>query len=200
MKKLFLLLSAFLFAFISNAQEPTSLVGTIKVFEDGSKGVVFFDKGDGHGIAVSLDEVEVCWYPAKTKKTMQDISGILNVNSPELVNNPDCGVGNTDAIVAQLGKDGSPAVKWCMSHGDGWYLPCAGGLRFLLAVANKGEGDKGPISIAIEMLGGQGFTSSWYWSSSEMSARHAFDVSRSGSAVSDENKYESVAVRAFRNF
>ena len=43
MKKLFLLLSAFLFAFISNAQESTSLVGTFQVFEDGSKGVVFFD-------------------------------------------------------------------------------------------------------------------------------------------------------------
>lgn len=200
MKKIIFALCIFFFSSSVFAQEKESLVGTLKVFEDGSKGVVFHDFGNGHGIAVSIDEVEVCWYPAKTNKTMQDINGIINTQAPTFVNDPDCGEANTKAIVEQLGREGSPAVLWCLSHGDGWYLPCAGGLRYMLVVANKGEGDQGPISIAIEKNGGQGITSNWYWSSSEMSARKAFNVSRSGSSVSDEQKSEYVAVRAFRNF
>lgn len=199
-KMLFLFCAVFVLSSSMVAQEKSSLVGTLKIFEDGSKGIVFHDYGDGHGIAVSLDEVEVCWYPATTKKTMKDVAGIMNVETPELVNNPDCGENNTKAIAEELGKDGSPAVLWCLNHGEGWYLPCAGGLRYMLVVANQGAGEQGPISVAIEQTGGQGFTSNWYWTSSEQSARKAFNVSRSGSAVSDEQKHESVAVRAFRNF
>lgn len=199
MKKIIFALCIFFFSSSVFAQEKESLVGTLKVFEDGSKGVVIFEYGDGHGLAVSLDEVEVCWYPATTKKTMQDISGIMNLDTPLLIGDSKCGPKNTAAIVEQLGKDGSPAVKWCLDHGEGWYLPCAGDLRFMFIGLNKGQGEQGPLSIAIEMAGGQGFTSSWYWSSSEKSARKAFNVSRSGS-ISDEQKNESVAVRAFRNF
>ena len=77
MKKIIFALCIVFFSSSVFAQEKESLVGTLKVFEDGSKGVVFHDFGNGHGIAVSIDEVEVCWYASNTNNTMKFIILII---------------------------------------------------------------------------------------------------------------------------
>ena len=180
------------------------------MFDDGTCGVIFFLDGMGHGLAVSLDEIETQWQNARSEKHCQDIYQLVNEKEPSKYCNGGLGAQQTQMIINQVGWGQAPAAEWCLRHGNGWYLPSAGELWYLFTVANypvanldngkrKPEAQDGFISKMIQIAGGQPLDSRWYWSSSEEEQKSAWNVSTSGSIWS-EDKTNDVAVRAVRCF
>lgn len=174
-------------------------VGTVQSFSDGSRGVVFYADGKGHGLVVSLEEGEAKW--DKTKgRDVQDIYDIPNMNdaAPYIA---EIGKGNsyTDAILRQLPFGICPAAEWCRSLGEGWYLPTASELSYLFKVANEGKSKFGTISRALEAAGGAPLNGGWYWTSSEVARNEVVNIS-DGGAVATEKKAEENKVRAIKAF
>lgn len=170
-------------------------IGGHITFDDGTKGIVFYLDGSGHGIVVSLDETETKWQNETRSKKCQDISQLVNEKEPSKYLNIGLGKQQTQMIISQLDFGKAPAAEWCLRHGDGWYLPSAGELWYLFTEANHDEF----ISKMLKMAGGEALNSSWYWSSSEEDQENAWNVSVSGK-FSTEEKTEEVAVRAVRFF
>lgn len=208
---------------IRQSSDNKSGIGELKVFPDGSKGVVFYLTNDGHGLVVSLDANTLKWENTSRSKDCHDIPALSNENgTPYLVFNQ--GLKYTNEIIQFLGRTQAPAAAWCADHGEGWYLPSAGELWYLLVQANRSADIKdtetkggpisqaiqranavelttvnGPISQALIQAGGKPLISDWYWSSTENSKSEAINVSASGS-ISSEDKNESILVRAVKAF
>ena len=185
-------------------------IGDLITFDDGTKGIVFYLDGSGHGLVVSLDQTETKWQDETRSKKCQDISQLVNEKEPSKYLNIGLGKQQTQMIISQLGWGKAPAAEWCLRHGDGWYLPSAGELWHLFTNANfntnsndriKGSFDAndGFISKMLKMAGGEPLNSNWYWSSSEEEQENAWNVSVKGK-FSTEEKTEEVAVRAVRYF
>lgn len=185
-------------------------MGGLITFDDGTKGIVFYLDGSGHGLVVSLDETETKWQNETKAKNCQDISLLVNENNQSKYLNIGLGKQQTQMIISQLGWGKAPAAEWCLRHGEAWYLPSAGELWYLFSEANyiinsddrnNGSFDAkdGFISKMLKIAGGQPINSNWYWSSSEEEQKSAWNVSISG-RVSTEEKTEEVAVRAVRFF
>ena len=185
-------------------------MGGLITFDDGTKGIVFYIDGSGHGLVVSLDETETKWQNESKSKKCQDISQLINENEQPKYLNMGLGKQQTQMIISQLGWGEAPAAEWCLRHGDGWYLPSSGELWYLFTEANytinsnninedSFDAKDGFISMMLKMAGGQPLNSAWYWSSSEEEQENAWNVSNSGKA-STEEKTEEVAVRAVRFF
>ena len=165
-------------------------IGTLKTFEDGSKGIVFYATNDGHGLVVALEEEEAEWAESDL-----DISLIPNEEdeNTSLIS----GADNTTAMIGQLGED-APAALWCRSIGEEWYLPTLGEMIYLIKIANLEEGDDGPISEALSKHGGDELEG-WYWSSSEENDENAWNIKDSGN-IGTEEKDKKLNVRAVRAF
>lgn len=185
-------------------------IGGLITFDDGTKGIVFYLDGSGHGLVVSLDETETKWQNETRSKKCQDISQLANENEQPKHLNIGLGKQQTQMIISQLGWEKAPAAEWCLKHGNGWYLPSAGELCHLFteanSITNSNDGIEGSfdakdgfISKMLKMAGGQPLNNNWYWSSSEEEQENAWNVSASG-RVSTEEKIEEVAVRAVRSF
>lgn len=179
-------------------QTPTASgqIGAMKVFQDGSKGIVFYSDGQGHGLVVSLDQTTAQWEQARRSRDCHDIVLLPNESDPSSYCIPGKGLEQTRAIINQIGVTAT-AATWCTAHGDGWYLPSAGELFYLLKMANQGQGHNGPISASLVTNGGQPL-SGWYWCSNENDQDEAFNISNG--SISSEDKIEAlktVAVRAF---
>lgn len=171
----------------------------IKIFPDGSKGVVFYKERDkDHGLAVSLDVTTVKWENVDKIRECHDIMAVPNSEGEQRFTYT-LGSKYTAAIVKELGVSGSPAVFWCLNHGNGWYLPSAGELWYMLTVANNNEGEFGILSIAIARAGGTPLAQPWYWSSTEEKGTEAVNVSVRG-FMSGEKKTTPISVRAVRAF
>lgn len=176
-------------------------IGSLIEFYDGTKGIVFYLDGNGHGLAVYLyeDYELMCWQEASSWNECVDINAIPNEENKKI----QMGLGTVycDAARKQLGLGNLPAIKWCQSIGPDWYLPSLGELYELLAVANKSKGSKGPISHAIVANGGNPFSykSTVYYSSSEDDNTKVYSVFSSG-AVKNAKKYTPHACRAIRMF
>lgn len=166
------------------------MIGELKTFSDGTSGIVFYVTNDGHGLVVSLQEFEAQW----SKKNV-DVVAIANEKSCNKVDF--VGVKNTNMMIAQLGENAVSAMK-CQQQGLGWYMPSSGELYHLIKIANKGEGEDGPISKALKKNSGK-VIDGWYWTSSENDADEAFNISDSGSCHTEEKK-GNVKVRAIRAF
>lgn len=171
-------------------------MGNIKTFEDGSKGVVFYQDAQGHGLVVSLDEAECKWEDVANKRSCFDV-----VSLPDGANDFMVGQGliNTNAMIQEGGASLYPAAQWCIQHGEGWYLPSAGELIYLLHTANAGEKAEGPISIVLQNAGGMPLAKWFYWASNEEDEKNAYNISASGGTPS-EYKCENAPVRAIRQF
>ncbi|MDE6493203.1 MAG: hypothetical protein K2O66_04925 [Bacteroidales bacterium] len=181
---------------ISNQQERREGIGSLKVFPDGSKGIVFFEDETG-GLAVSLDQVSVQWENAKGRK-FNNIIALIDEGSASTYFIKGKGLEQTRSIVNQIGVM-APAANWCTNHGYGWYLPSAGELYYLLVVANEKKRGQGRISRARMANGGAPLDGRWFWCSNEHDRKEAFNVSNGGS-IDTEDKNELnyvVAVRAF---
>ena len=163
-------------------------------FADGSRGVVFYRDGE-HGLVVSLDEASVQWQN-NGKKNIRDIMGVPNGDFGLRVGQ---GMSNTQAIISEVGLYNAPATRWCVEHGDGWYLPSVGEMKCLIMAAKYGNDKVEPVNNLLIQAGGQPLLSKFYWTSSEDNGTSAYKVARSGASPS-EYKYEEVHTRAIRQF
>ena len=183
---------------MADVQNRLVAVGGCLTFDDGSRGIVYYVDNQGHGLVVSLNSTMAKWENASKKRDCHDISVLPNEDGTKACTYG-MGVHNTAAIINQLGIYNAPAAAWCTSLGEGWYLPSAGELWHLLAVANKPAGAFGSISLMCAAMGGQSFSEKWHWSSTENDNDEAINVSISGS-MSSEDKVETLCVRAIRAF
>ena len=169
-------------------------IGSLMQFPDGSKGVIYYLK-DGHGLAVSLDQTKLRWQDVDDEDDCYDIPELENTNKFD----KQCAIGQGEIETYEIMsyKD-FPAAYWCVSHGEGWYLPSVGELYQLLYVSNARNAKSGLISVVLTTYGGAPFTG-WYWCSSEENAVNAYNISASGS-VATEAKNEKIYVRAIRQF
>lgn len=163
-------------------------VGELVTFPDNTKGVVFY-VGEDFSLAVSLVESKNKWGLKNF-----DIQALDNDAYANTIMNS--GEQNTESIVAVTSVPS--AAAWCTGLGDGWYLPSNGELYYLMKIANRGEGESGPISISLVMNQGAILTG-WYWSSSECNKSEAWNVS-AGGRMDTEDKNESTKTRAIRAF
>lgn len=167
-------------------------IGDIKIFPDGTRGVVFYyDVLQKKFLAVSLEESEEVW--DKTKR-VEDISGLENIQGDEKIIECEKGSILTQTIIYALGSNAS-AAYWCSKLGDGWYLPSCGELYTLMQVVNQKN------SIVARKLkdSGGGSLSGWYWTSTEHDKKEAFNV-HNGGRISTEKKTNKTNVRAIRSF
>ena len=127
-------------------------IGDLVVFDDGTKGVVFYvDKTGEHGLVVSMDEGYGPFWknpngvnvPKELRDTYESYSSI-NVGK---------GMKLTTKIINAYGDDVIPAT-WARSHGKDWYLPSNGEMFYMLRVANKRSGTQGPVSVGLSRNGG----------------------------------------------
>lgn len=176
----------------SKISSPLQL-GTLKRFEDGTCGIVFYATEDGHGLVVALKEEDLEWADSWGD---HDIDSIANEDEENL--SLISGEHNTTAMINQLGIEDAPAAFWCRTFGPEWYLPSMGELIYLLRIANLEEDEDGPISKALNMHGGDDLEG-WYWSSSEEDDENAWNVSASGK-IGTEEKDKKLNVRAVRAF
>lgn len=169
------------------------LIGTLKTFEDGTAGIVFYTTNDGHGLVVALYEITAKWYDGKKYVDITTINNDENLNASMI-----SGFNNTNAMLTQLGTIQAPAAAYCRTMGANWYLPTAGELIYLLKIANKGQKTDGPISKAL-MENGGGYLEGWYWSSSEYKKDEAWNISASGWDATEDKK-DALKVRPIRAF
>lgn len=168
--------------------ENRSKVGDIKVFPDGTQGIVFYME-NGRGLAVSLNEVEVVWDGSNKIKDIPILDNVKD-DSHSFVYGE--GKNNSVTINQYLGSN-AYAVYWCLSQGDGWYLPSSGELYYLIINSKKGT----PVANVMESHGGR--LKGWYWSSSEHNSSEVINIG-DGGRICTENKDEAAKVRAIRAF
>lgn len=192
-------------------------IGELKVFPDGSKGIVFYMTQDGHGLVVSLDEAGLKWENVNNSHKCRDLALLPNEHNETKYMTFQLGWQNTNAIIQELGEQ-ALAAAWCVRHGEGWYLPSAGELWYLFNEANevaqpersglkgaslsKARKEKvynGPISVALRNAGGRPFTDADYWSSSENDNDDVYVVESTGD-ISQSEKPDPELVRAVRAF
>ena len=166
-----------------------------------AEGVVFFVNENGQGWAVSLEcqAVNTHWVTYEHYYDMYDIPELDNFeHSREAILDLD-GYTNTAIIRNAHGADWYPAA-WCVDFNNGWYLPAAGQLRWLMAYINE-------INTSLAIVNGTTFVFDnprWYWTSTERTQAHAVVVSQTGSVANYPkynyiNEYE-IGVRAVKSF
>lgn len=183
---------------MTDVQSGHVSIGGCLTFDDGTKGIIYYLDNQGHGLVVSLDNTTAKWENVSKSKECHDIVRLPNEEGIEVCTYG-AGANNTFTIINQIGVYNAPAAAWCISHGDGWYLPSSGELWYLLAIANAKSGAGGLISLSIINAGGAPLDRKWYWSSSENDKDEAINVSLWGS-MSSEDKVHLVDVRAIRAF
>ena len=197
---------------------PTCLIGQVSIGDilctDGSilsreafpssgktaEGIVFYiDNTDTHGWAVALNNqsssIKWCRYYE------YDIANLPNIGNARNAMHDLDGHANTGIIRAEGNSSIFPAA-WAVDYENGWYLPSAGQLRHLYSCAPE-------INASLQVVGGTAihFQYNFYWwSSTEHSPYHAFDMNSGGSTgdylKDNSNNYPptGIAVRQIRDF
>ena len=167
-----------------------------------AEGIVFYVNETGtHGWAVSLDTdaLDTDWVTEIHYSDGYDIPDLPNCEySRQALYDMD-GYQNTAIIRATHGPDWYPAA-WAVDFDNGWYLPAAGQMRWLLAYVNE-------INVSLTIVDGSPFVlpyPDWHWTSTEYGSMHAVIVSRIGS-VSNYMKWNyydtyTIGVRAIKDF
>lgn len=184
--------------FCNNASAQNLKVGQIKSFADGTRGIIFYVDKSGHGLVVSMIQAELPWIRNSKGKvsvnpTTDEDKLIVGISEKKA-----SGMEGTKKIVKELGPYMAVAAQWCLDLGEGWYLPSASELNYLIVTANE-EGKKtGPISLAL-MEAGYKPIKGWYWCCEDYSARQAWNIA-SGGGIASESKTSKAMVRAVRKF
>lgn len=194
-------------------------IGSLIDFYDGTQGVVFYLDGDGHGLAVHLQENlndKKQWQEVSRWQQCVDIEEIPNREGGETLQIsgleeqyynaaiqrlfvPGLGKQYCDAAIQQIGLEKLPAIQWCRSIGPDWYLPSIGELYQLLMEANEHEGGSGPISKALIEAGGYRLIyNHCYFSSSESDNTDVYAIYKN--EIEFANKYSYFHCRAIRMF
>ncbi|MBR5214848.1 MAG: hypothetical protein IKV80_01350 [Bacteroidales bacterium] len=123
--------------------------------ENGVKGVVFhlLDEEGTSGYIMSMDEAYLEW---STEYVW------ANCTSGR-------GEWNTEDML-KLGADKYPAAKWCVEHGNGWYMPSSKELNFMWNAVSNGKHvfDEEFIKLYNDKLDDP-ISMDYYWSSNETS-------------------------------
>lgn len=175
-------------------------IGSLIEFYDGTKGIVFYLSGDGHGLAVYLYSPKnlISWQEVSTWRDCIDIEAIPNERKTDI--QMGLGVVYCEEAIKQIGLEEVPAIKWCKSIGPDWYLPSLGELYQLLVVANLSKAIGGPISKALTNAGGNRISNSiFFFSSSEDDNTNVFSVGPTVGVVISK-KYDRHSCRAIRMF
>lgn len=181
---------------IEEVRNGIATIGSLMQFADGSKGVIYFLDDQGHGLAVSLEQTRLKWEDVDDEEDCRDLPALVNMSRFDRQCVIGLGAEETSEIVAYQGY---PAANWCVSRGNGWYLPSIGELYQLLVVANAEKGKNGFISVILTTCGGTPLDGNWYWSSTEENAENIYNISAYG-RIATEIKCEKVYVRAVRQF
>lgn len=131
---------------------------------NGTKGVIYAIKTDNKGLTwcylFSLDEEELQW------STKYEWCNCIS----------DKGAWNTYDPFNYYGMDiqNYPAFKWCMDHGNDWFLPSSKELMWMWEAITEGARDFDAPAVAkwnkiITDNGGEPFVETYYWSSNETS-------------------------------
>ena len=131
---------------------------------NGVKGVIYAIKTDNKGLTwcylFSLDEEDLQW------STKYEWCNCIS----------DKGAWNTYDPFTYYGMDiqNYPAFKWCMDHGDDWFLPSSKELNWMWEAITEGARDFNAPAVAkwnkiITDNGGEPFCETYYWSSNETS-------------------------------
>lgn len=157
---------------------------------DGKQGVVFdVDKTGKHGKIVSIEQANVVW----STKEQYDRGVVINATS--VVD----GEVNTRVIASRADAEEYTAFKWCMTRGEGWYLPAVDELKLLarediLEVVNqaiKTLKDKDAVEIDPKW---------YYWSSTERDNLCALLLFMDDGDTDYNFKYFNYYVRAVAKF
>ena len=138
-------------------------IGTIYEV-NGVKGVIYAIKTDNKGntwcYLFSLDEEDLQW------STKYEWCNCIS----------DKGAWNTYDPFNYYGMDinNYPAFKWCMDHGEDWFLPSSKELVWMWEAITEGARDFDAPAVAkwnkiITDNGGEPFVETYYWSSNETS-------------------------------
>lgn len=138
-------------------------IGTILDI-NGTKGVIYAIKADNKGITwcylFSLDEEDLQW------STVYEWCNCVN----------DKGAWNTYDPFTYYDMDinNYPAFKWCMDHGDDWFMPSSTELRWMWETISNGSYNFNDPKVAefnklLTDNGGEPFNETYYWSSNETS-------------------------------
>ena len=167
-----------------------------------AEGIVFYvDKSGEHGWAVNLhtDAVDTDWVNEVYYGLEYDIPNLPNCTTSRQALFDLDGYQNTAVIRAAHGSEWYPAA-WAVDFDNGWYLPAAGQMRWLLSYVNE-------VNASLAMVGGSQFVlpnPDWHWTSTEMDGYHVNVVTRIGSTSNymKWNYYETykIGVRSIKDF
>ena len=121
---------------------------------NGVKGVVFYVEEDGKsGMIMSMDQEYLQW------STEYVWANCLSNK----------GEWNTEDML-KLGADKYPAAKWCVEHGEGWYMPSSYEMNLMWKAVSDGKLDFDPefVKLYNDKLEDP-IIEDYYWSSSEIS-------------------------------
>ena len=138
-------------------------IGTILDI-NGTKGVIYAIKADKNGITwcylFSMDEEDLQW------STVYEWCNCVN----------DKGAWNTYDPFTYYDMDinNYPAFKWCMDHGDDWFMPSSTELRWMWETISNGSYNFNDPKVSefnklLTDNGGEPFVETYYWSSNETS-------------------------------
>lgn len=172
------------------AGAPKAALGQVMVFEDNSKGIVFY-VSDKVCLAVSLDEVRLKWDPVfKGRRNFVNIPDEKHCSKYYTKNYAEiC----TSEMVQTFGTQSDAAASWCVRHGRKWHLPSAAELILLSQQANSSA-----VTAAISQNHGAQFRGR-YWVCNEYDKLMAFAVDNNGNC-STAPKTAILQVRAVRAF
>ena len=172
--------------------------------ENGVEGVIFAIKEDNNGATwcylFSMDEEDLQWSTENVYCNCNSAKGIWNTYDPfdPVYSRADGGVRDINNY---------PAFKWCMEHGDGWFLPSYTELNWMWDAITNGERDFNVPSVAafnkvLTDHGGTAISQDYYWSSNEEYAATATLVAFMEDSIVclDPQKTNSYRVRAAYRF
>lgn len=167
-----------------------------------AEGIVFYvDNTDAHGWAVALKNQSSSIQWSSFYQYGYDIPDLLNYKDARAAMHDLNGYINTGIIRNEGSSDDFPAA-WSVDYNNGWYLPSAGQLRYLFSLIPE-------INASLQAVGGSIFPYEgvyYWWSSTEFTAFHAYDMNTGGSLgdyVKDNNvNYppNGIATRQIRDF
>lgn len=154
---------------------------------NGVKGVVFYVNEDGtSGYIMSMDEAELQW------STVFEWANCVTNR----------GDWNTEDML-KLGADKYPAAKWCVDHGEGWYMPSSYEMNLMWESVSNGKRvfDYEYVKLYNDKLDDP-IREDYYWSSNETSEDMAEVVVFIDDSVIclDPMKNHTFNVRAIRKF
>ena len=139
---------------------------------NGTKGMIYAIKSDNLGnnwvYLCSIDEADLQWSTENVMCNCISSKGEWNTYDPF---NPT--YSKADGGVRDVNN--YPAFKWCMEHGDGWFMPSSTELQWMWDAISEGTHKFNNPSVEkynkiLTDNGGMPFVETYYWSSNETAA------------------------------